>query len=101
LLGSSYASSRSDSTFFHYFAKFTPDSPAKLIRLKTVLFLQGSSLYDAELIREQLVPHSKRVLSLELAIVNGKARFPLSAPIRYIYSIPRSSEIIVQHCRLW
>ncbi|KAJ7343434.1 hypothetical protein DFH08DRAFT_937969 [Mycena albidolilacea] len=70
--GSSYASSRSDSTFFHYFAKFTPDSPAKLIRLKTVLFLQGSSLYDAELIREQLVPHSKRVLSLELAIVNGK-----------------------------
>ncbi|KAJ7235454.1 hypothetical protein B0H12DRAFT_1141579 [Mycena haematopus] len=72
---SSYASSRNESstrTFFLYFAKFTPDSPSKFVRLKTVLFLQGSSLYDAELVRERLLPLSKRVLSLELAIVDGK-----------------------------
>ncbi|KAK7020572.1 hypothetical protein R3P38DRAFT_2970278 [Favolaschia claudopus] len=72
--GLSYTSSRSESTtrtFFLYFAKSTPDSPTKLTRLKTVLFLQGSSLYDAELIRERLSP-SKRVLSLESAIVDGK-----------------------------
>ncbi|KAJ7046834.1 hypothetical protein C8F04DRAFT_1061878 [Mycena alexandri] len=71
---SSYASSRKDSPipFFSYFASTTPDSPSKLVRLRTVLFLQGSSLYDAELIRERLVPPSKRILSLELAIVDGK-----------------------------
>ncbi|KAJ7774892.1 hypothetical protein B0H16DRAFT_1508739 [Mycena metata] len=71
---SSYASSRKDSPvpFFSYFASTTPDSPSKLVRLRTVLFLQGSSLYDAELIRERLVPLSKRILSLELAIVDGK-----------------------------
>ncbi|KAJ7774542.1 hypothetical protein DFH07DRAFT_952255 [Mycena maculata] len=70
---SSYASSRSESrtTFFSYFASMTPDSPSKLARLKTVLFLQGSSMYDAELIRERLVP-LKHILSLELAIVDGK-----------------------------
>ncbi|KAJ6596948.1 hypothetical protein DFH09DRAFT_106793 [Mycena vulgaris] len=71
---SSYASSRSESTttFFSYFASTTPNSPSKLVRLKTILFLQGSSLYDAEVIRERLVPLSKRILSLELAIVDGK-----------------------------
>ncbi|KAJ7172426.1 hypothetical protein C8R46DRAFT_1085911 [Mycena filopes] len=70
---SPHASSRDSSvTFFSYFASTTPDSPSKLVRLKTVLFLQGSSLYDAALIRERLVPLSKRILSLELAIVDGK-----------------------------
>ncbi|KAJ6630857.1 hypothetical protein B0H10DRAFT_1983437 [Mycena sp. CBHHK59/15] len=69
-----YASGRSESmtSFFSYFASTTPDSPAKLIRLKSVLFLQGSSLYDAENIRERLLPYSKRILTLELAIVDGK-----------------------------
>ncbi|KAJ7219323.1 hypothetical protein GGX14DRAFT_591509 [Mycena pura] len=71
---SRYASSRNETaaSFFSYFAAMTPDSPSKLVRLKTMLFLQGSFLYDAELIRERLVPHSRRILSLELAIVNGK-----------------------------
>ncbi|KAJ7685236.1 hypothetical protein DFH06DRAFT_1357108, partial [Mycena polygramma] len=71
---SSYASNRNESTttFLSYFTSTTPDSPTKLVRLKTVLFLQGSSFYDAALIRERLAPLSKRVLSLELAIVDGK-----------------------------
>ncbi|KAJ7449862.1 hypothetical protein FB451DRAFT_1530211, partial [Mycena latifolia] len=68
----SYRRSDSASTFFSYFASMTPDSPTKLVRLKTVLFLQGSSLYDAEVIRERLLPLSKHILSLELAIVDGK-----------------------------
>ncbi|KAJ7109430.1 hypothetical protein C8R44DRAFT_802494 [Mycena epipterygia] len=71
---SRYASSRSDppKTFFSYFANTTPTSPSKLVRLKAVLFLQGSSLYDPEVIRERLLPLSKGILSLELAIVDGK-----------------------------
>ncbi|KAF7363500.1 hypothetical protein MSAN_01006200 [Mycena sanguinolenta] len=84
---STYASSRNESstrTFFLYFAKFTPDSPSKLVRLKTVLFLQGSSLYDAELVRERLLPVSKRVLSLELAIL-GNHRAALSALVNDLH----------------
>ncbi|KAF8212185.1 hypothetical protein K438DRAFT_1957954 [Mycena galopus ATCC 62051] len=84
---STYASSRSESstrTFFLYFAKFTPDSPSKLVRLKTVLFLQGSSLYDAELIRKRLVPRSKRVFSLELAIL-GNHRAALSTLVNDLH----------------
>ncbi|KAJ7097878.1 hypothetical protein B0H15DRAFT_945449 [Mycena belliarum] len=71
---SSYASSRTESSrsFFSYFASTTPLSPTKLDRLKTVLFLQSSSLYDAQAIRERLAPLSKPTFSLELAIVDGK-----------------------------
>ncbi|KAJ6547615.1 hypothetical protein B0H19DRAFT_1075416 [Mycena capillaripes] len=71
---SSYASNRSEATttFLSYFASTTPNSPTKLARLKALLFLQGSALYDTELIRERLAPVLKPVLSLELAIVDGK-----------------------------
>ncbi|KAJ7452354.1 hypothetical protein B0H11DRAFT_2073067 [Mycena galericulata] len=70
----SYADGRSASTttFFSYFASTTPHSPSKVVRLKAMLFLQGSSMYDAALIRERLVLFSKRILCLELAIVDGK-----------------------------
>ncbi|KAJ7632673.1 hypothetical protein FB45DRAFT_913126 [Roridomyces roridus] len=68
---SSYAKhSATTTTFFSYFASTTPDSPSKLSRLKTILFLHGSSLYDAELIRERLA--QQPILCLELAIVDGK-----------------------------
>jgi hypothetical protein len=70
---SSYASSRSESSFLSYFASTTPDSEHKRVRLKTVLFLQGSTLYEAEVIRPRLLEHEK-VLKLELAIVDGKVR---------------------------
>jgi len=67
----SYAKrSESTTTFFSYFASTTPDSPSKLVRLKTVLFLHGSSLYEAELVRERV--RQQPILSLELAIVDGK-----------------------------
>ena len=41
------------------------------MRLKTVLFLQGSTLYDPEAVRTRLSPHAK-ILRLESAILEGK-----------------------------
>ncbi|KAI0628634.1 hypothetical protein C8Q77DRAFT_1067693 [Trametes polyzona] len=68
---SSYTSGRSDTPFITYFATTTPDSEHKRTRLKTVLFLQGSSLYDPDAIRTRLSAHVK-LLKLELAILEGK-----------------------------
>ncbi|RPD60230.1 hypothetical protein L226DRAFT_563303 [Lentinus tigrinus ALCF2SS1-7] len=68
---SSYSSSRSDTSFISYFASTTPDSQSKRVRLKTVLFLQGSTLYDPEAVRTRLSPHAK-ILRLESAILEGK-----------------------------
>ncbi|GBE88874.1 predicted protein [Sparassis crispa] len=68
---SSYGSNPSDSSFLAYFSLTTPDSDSKRVRLKTVLFLQGSALYDPKVVLERLVPHEK-LLRLELAIVHGK-----------------------------
>ncbi|CAK5277401.1 unnamed protein product [Mycena citricolor] len=77
---SSYASSHeSNSTFFSYFVSTTPDSPSKLSRLKALLFLQGSSLYDGELIRSRLAAYRQQGLSLELAVVDGKLQNHQSA----------------------
>jgi hypothetical protein len=67
----SYASSRTDTSFLSYFASTTPDSEHKRVRLKTALFLQGSSLYKPEPIRGRLMEYQK-VLKLEVAIVDGK-----------------------------
>ena len=43
------------------------------MRLKTVLFLQGSTLYDPEAVCTRLAPHAK-ILKLESAILEGKVR---------------------------
>ncbi|TFK87549.1 hypothetical protein K466DRAFT_548508 [Polyporus arcularius HHB13444] len=67
----SYSSSRSDTSFISYFASTTPDSDSKRVRLKTVLFLQGSTLYEPDAVRTRLSPHAK-VLRLESAILEGK-----------------------------
>ncbi|KAI8974864.1 hypothetical protein BD414DRAFT_176887 [Trametes punicea] len=67
----SYASGRSDTPFISYFASTTPDSEHKRVRLKTLLFLQGSTLYDPEAVRSRLSPQAK-LLKLELAILEGK-----------------------------
>ncbi|KAG6827884.1 hypothetical protein H0H92_010093 [Tricholoma furcatifolium] len=67
----SYASSRTDTSFLSYFASTTPDSPHKRTRLKTILFLAGSALYDPATIRPLLLEHQK-ILKLELAILDGK-----------------------------
>ncbi|KAF7294878.1 hypothetical protein MIND_01025700 [Mycena indigotica] len=67
-----YAEKRNAASFLSVFMSTTPDSPSKFTRLKCLLFFQSSALYDAELVRERLLPHAKRILALELAIVNGK-----------------------------
>ncbi|KAG5716916.1 Transforming growth factor-beta receptor-associated protein 1 [Termitomyces sp. T112] len=67
----SYASNRTNTSFLSYFASTTPDSPHKRTRLRTVLFLAGSGLYDPAIVRPLLFEHQK-ILKLELAIVDGK-----------------------------
>ncbi|KAI0667249.1 hypothetical protein C8Q78DRAFT_1071980 [Trametes maxima] len=67
----SYTSGRADTPFISYFSSTTPDSEHKRVRLKTVLFLQGSSLYNPDAVRVRLSPHAK-LLKLELAILEGK-----------------------------
>lgn len=73
---SSYASSRNESTpsFFSYFASTTPDSDHKRVRIKAALFLQGSTLYNVQRVKERLQQHSK-LLKLELAIIEGKVSY--------------------------
>lgn len=73
LLASSYASSRNDTSFISYFASTTPESEHKRARLKTVLMLAGSSLYDPDPIRQRLLEKEK-ILKFELAIIDGKVR---------------------------
>lgn len=73
----SYSSTPTSASFLSYFAGSTPDSDAKRTRLKAVLFLQGSALYDFAAVREKLVEAQAdaakgNVLNLELAIVEGK-----------------------------
>ncbi|PSR76572.1 hypothetical protein PHLCEN_2v8330 [Hermanssonia centrifuga] len=69
----SYSSGRSQGPFLSYFASSTPESETKQTRLKTILFLQGSKLYEAEPIRQRIDEcDSRKVLSLELAILYGR-----------------------------
>ena len=72
----SYASTRTDTTFLSYFASTTPESEHKRVRLKTVLFLQGSTLYDPKQIKGRLMERQK-ILKLEIAVVDGKVGFLL------------------------
>jgi hypothetical protein len=82
-VASSYSSSPKETSFLSYFASTTPDSEHKQVRLKTILLLQGSSLYEPAAIRESLLG-SEKALRLELAIVDGKVRsivVPHSLPL--------------------
>lgn len=79
LAGSSFASSSSSSNkatpFLAYLSHSTPDSVHKRIRLKTILFLQGSALYDLPEVAKRLEGLEERVsnvLVIERAVVEGK-----------------------------
>ncbi|KAF8064149.1 hypothetical protein FPV67DRAFT_1503662 [Lyophyllum atratum] len=74
----SYTSSRTDTSFLSYFASTTPDSPHKRTRLKSIMFLASSSLYDPTVVRPLILEHQK-ILRLELAIIDGKLRDHRSA----------------------
>ncbi|TFK38259.1 hypothetical protein BDQ12DRAFT_735823 [Crucibulum laeve] len=65
--------SPSPTSFLSYLASTTPDSPAKRTRLKTILFLAGSTLYNPLPIRKKLKAAGReKVLGLEEAILEGK-----------------------------
>ncbi|KAH9916957.1 uncharacterized protein BXZ73DRAFT_92415 [Epithele typhae] len=68
---SSYSSSRSDTPFIGYFVSTTPDSESKRARIKTALFLQGSSHYNPQEIRDRISGRAK-ILQLEMSILEGK-----------------------------
>lgn len=70
-IASSYKSSRNEASFLSYFASTTPDSEHKRARLKMILLLAGSTLYDPSQIRARLSEHEK-ILTFELAIIDGK-----------------------------
>ncbi|KAH9916048.1 uncharacterized protein B0H18DRAFT_885291 [Fomitopsis serialis] len=91
---SSYTSSRADTSFLSYFASTTPDSPATRTRLKTILFLQGSTLYDPHPIRQRLLEHEK-LFRFEIAIVDGKLGEHRSALASLVHDLhdPTSAEI--------
>jgi vacuolar protein sorting-associated protein 3 len=72
---SSFASASANSgSFLSYFASTTPNSDHKRVRLKTALFLQASTFYDAQNVKELLLPHQK-VLCFEIALLDGKVGF--------------------------
>ncbi|KAF8632341.1 hypothetical protein AX15_001925 [Amanita polypyramis BW_CC] len=70
---SSYASSQSttETTFISHFASTTPDSESKRARLKLILFLAGSSLYDPVQVKECLSGNEK-VLKIEFATLDAR-----------------------------
>ena len=72
---SSYVSSSSDMPFLTYFAQTTPDSPHRQARLKTCLFLQGSTLYSPEKVMSLLQDASRHQgvdLAKEVGILGPK-----------------------------
>ncbi|KAF8635349.1 hypothetical protein AX17_003940 [Amanita inopinata Kibby_2008] len=70
---SSYASSSTpnQTSFLSYFASTTPESEHKRARLKLILFLAGSALYDPLVVKER-ISGSENLLRLETVIVDGK-----------------------------
>ncbi|KIL67469.1 hypothetical protein M378DRAFT_191514 [Amanita muscaria Koide BX008] len=70
---SSYASSQTsiETQFLSYFSSTTPDSDHKRARLKLILFLAGSSLYDPLAVKSRLEGRTS-VLGLEFAILDAK-----------------------------
>ncbi|KAF9530289.1 hypothetical protein CPB83DRAFT_868731 [Crepidotus variabilis] len=90
---SSYASTKNDISYLSYFASTTPDSEHKRLRLKMILLLAGSSLYDPEAAKRRLQT-LKKVLGLEIAIVDGKLAQHRSALQILVHDIndPTSAE---------
>jgi len=68
-----YGSAPSSTSFLTFLASFLPDSPHKRLRFKTILFIQGSQLYDIDSVRSRLDHEpALSVLSIERAIIFGK-----------------------------
>ena len=68
---SGYQKSTAQTSFLSYFVSTTPDSEHKRARLKTILFLQASTLLNLGDILSQFKRHSG-VFPLEIALIEGK-----------------------------
>lgn len=68
---SGYRKSTAQASFLSYFVSTTPDSEHKRARLKTILFLQASTLLDLEAILLRFNEQSG-IFSLEIALIEGK-----------------------------
>ncbi|KAH9962835.1 hypothetical protein BC827DRAFT_1129633 [Russula dissimulans] len=95
----SYASSPNSAPFLAYFEATTPASPSKHARLRTALFLQTSSGYDASAARARLAPHAP-LLAPELAIIAGKlgdAHEALSLLVRTVHDHTSAAAFCTSH----
>jgi hypothetical protein len=69
-LDDEYVKTRPNVTYCQYIAETAYDSPAKTLRMKTILFLQGSPFYDLVEAEKRLQGIDK--LFYEKAIVYGR-----------------------------
>ncbi|KAH9962285.1 hypothetical protein BGW80DRAFT_1180850 [Lactifluus volemus] len=95
----SYSSSPNSIPFLAYFEATTPASPAKQARLRTALFLQTSSAYDASAAQARLAPHAS-LLAPELAILAGKlgnAHQALSLLVRTVHDHASAAAFCTSH----
>ena len=90
---SSNASSPNPSPFLAYFESTAPTSPAKHARLRTALFLQTSTAYDASAAKACLAPHAP-LLAPKLVIIAGKVR---RACHQFIITNKRGAIMIIRY----
>lgn len=91
-------------SFLSYFANTTPESEHKRVRLKTIMFLQGSKLYDVRQALDNLTmskvstgKEKTSILCLEKAILQGKVAFILLFRIWIALKKHYSSATIALH----
>lgn len=77
-----YVKSRPNVTYCQYVAETAYDSPAKTLRMKTILFLQGSPFYDLGEAEKRLQSIDK--LFYEKAIVYGRVGLFVPNAIKHI-----------------
>jgi hypothetical protein len=98
-----YVATRPGVTYCQYIAETAHDSPAKTLRMKTILFLQGSPFYDVVEAEERLQGIDK--LFYEKAIVYGRVRAGFSLPVvsdgKLILFCFISSDGTKRRCSYW
>ena len=95
---SGYQKSTAQTSFLSYFVSTTPDSEHKRARLKTILFLQASTLLDLEVILLRFKKHPG-IFSLEIALIEGKVPNTTPSSPTILNSVSRSSANTSLHSR--
>jgi hypothetical protein len=80
------------SSYLAHFSSTTPDSPSKRARLRLILFLAGSQLYDPAAVKSKIEDVGRgKSLALESAIVEGKVN-QTTYPLAFVLTDTSSSE---------